>query len=80
MTKTRNNKFKQSKKNTSSKAHTTGGNDLEQKYSLASIDEGNEIGGFKHSNTLFGILGISTLLYYVYYKQNILQYNNSFRL
>ena len=36
MTKTRNNKFK---KNKSSKARTSGGNDLEQKYSLASIDE-----------------------------------------
>jgi hypothetical protein len=68
MTKTRNNKLK---KNKSSKAHTSGGNDLEQKYSLASIDEGNEIGGFKHSNTIFGFLGITSLLYYVYYRQNI---------
>lgn len=68
MTKTRNNKLK---KNSSSKARNRGGNDLEQKYSLASIDEGNEIGGFKNSNTIFGILGIGSLLYYVYYKQNI---------
>lgn len=76
MTKTRNNKF--NKKNKSFKS--SGGTDLNQKYSLASIDEGSELGGFKHSNTMLGILGISTLLYYVYYKQNILQYNNSFRL
>lgn len=67
MTKTRNNKF--NKKNKSIKS--SGGSDLTQKYSLASIDEGNELGGFKHSNTILGILGISTLLYYVYYKQNI---------
>jgi hypothetical protein len=66
MTKTRNNKIKKNKSIKSS-----GGTDLTQKYSLASIDEGNEIGGFKHSNTVFGILGIGSLLYYVYYKQNI---------
>ena len=45
--------------------------DLNQKYSLASIDEGNELGGFKHSNTILGVLGVGSLLYYVYYKQNI---------
>ena len=48
-----------------------GGTDLSQKYSLASIDEGVEIGGFKHSNTILGFLGVGSLLYYVYYKQNI---------
>jgi len=62
MTKTRN-KF--NKKNKSIKSR--GGTDLEQKYSLASIDEGN--------NDLFtniiGFLGVGSLLYYVYYKQNI---------
>lgn len=62
MTKTRNNKFK---KNKSIKSN--GGSDLEQKYSLASIDEGNELGRF---NTIIGFLGIGGLLYYVFYKQN----------
>jgi hypothetical protein len=69
MNKTRN-KF--NKKNKSIKStKSTGGRDLNQKYSLASIDEGNELGGFKHSNTILGFLGVGTLLYYVYYKQNI---------
>ena len=66
MTKTRN-KF--NKKNKSIKS--SGGTDLSQKYSLASIDEGSELGGFRHSNTILGILGVGSLLYYVYYKQNI---------
>ena len=61
------NKF--NKKNKTIKSR--GGTDLEQKYSLASIDEGSELGGFKHSNTILGILGVGSLLYYVYYKQNI---------
>jgi hypothetical protein len=65
MSKTRNNKLKKNKTIKSS-----GGSDLNQKYSLASIDEGTEIGGFKHSNTIFSILGLGTL-YYIYYKQNI---------
>jgi hypothetical protein len=69
MNKTRN-KF--NKKNKSIKStKSSGGTDLNQKYSLASIDEGNEIGGFKHSNTILGFLGVGTLLYYVYYKQNM---------
>ena len=69
MSKTRN-KF--NKKNKSIKStKSSGGTDLNQKYSLASIDEGNELGGFKHSNTILGFLGVGTLLYYVYYKQNI---------
>jgi hypothetical protein len=69
MTKTRN-KF--NKKNKSIKStKSSGGTDLNQKYSLASIDEGNELGGFKHSNTILGVLGVGSLLYYVYYKQNI---------
>ncbi len=67
MNKTRNNRIK---KNKSIKS-TNGGTDLNQKYSLASIDEGNELGGFKHSNTILGFLGVGSLLYYVYYKQNI---------
>ena len=67
MTKTRNNKF--NKKNKSIKS--SGGTDFNQKYSLESIDEGDELGGFKHSNTILGFLGVGTLLYYVYYKQNI---------
>jgi hypothetical protein len=66
MTKTRN-KF--NKKNKSIKS--TGGTDLNQKYSLASIDEGSELGGFKHSNTIIAILGVGSLLYFVYNKQNI---------
>jgi hypothetical protein len=66
MTKTRN-KF--NKKNKSTKSR--GGTDLEQKYSLASIDEGSELGGFKHSNTILAFLGVGSLLYYVYHKQNI---------
>ena len=66
MTKTRNNKF--NKKNKSVKS--IGGTDFNQKYSLASIDEGSELGGFKHSNTILGILGVGSLIYYVYYKQN----------
>jgi hypothetical protein len=66
MTKTRN-KF--NKKNKSIKS--SGGTDLNQKYSIASIDEGSELGGFRHSNTILGILGVGSLLYYVYYKQNI---------
>ena len=75
MTKTRNNKF--NKKNKSIK--TSGGTDLSQKYSLASIDEGNEIGGFTHSNTIFSVLGISSLLYYIYYvnKLNFKNLDNS---
>ena len=67
MTKTRNNKF--NKKNKTFKS--SGGTDFNQKYSLASIDEGNELGGFKHSNTILGVLGVGSLLYYVYTKQNI---------
>ena len=47
------------------------GGDLTQKYSLASIDEGSELGGFKHSNTILAVLGVGSLLYYVYTKQNI---------
>ena len=66
MTKTRN-KF--NKKNKSIKS--SGGTDLNQKYSIASIDEGSELGGFRHSNTILGILGVSSLLYYVYYNKNI---------
>ena len=66
MNKTRN-KF--NKKNKSIKS--TGGTDLNQKYSLASIDEGSELGGFKHSNTIIAILGVGSLLYFVYNKQNI---------
>jgi hypothetical protein len=66
MTKTRN-KF--NKKNKTVKS--TGGTDLNQKYSLASIDEGSELGGFKHSNTILAVLGVGSLLYYVYTKQNI---------
>ena len=67
MTKTRN-KFNKKKKSIKSR----GGTDLNQKYSLASIDEGSEHGGFKYSNTIIGFLGVGTLLYYVFYnKQNI---------
>lgn len=69
MNKTRN-KF--NKKNRTFKStKSSGGTDLNQKYSLASIDEGSELGGFKHSNTIIGILGVGSLLYYVYYKQNM---------
>lgn len=60
MNKTRNNKFKKNKSIKSS-----GGSDLEQKYSLASIDDGNELGRF---NNIIGFLGIGGLLYYVFYK------------
>ncbi len=67
MTKTRNNKL--NKKNKSSKVRASGGNDLEQKYSLASIDDDNGVG--LHANIVIGILGIGTLLYYTFYKQNI---------
>ena len=66
MTKTRNNKFNKKNKPTKS----SGGTDFNQKYSLASIDEGSELGGFKHSNAIIGVLGIGSLLYYVYNKQN----------
>jgi len=66
MTKTRNNKF--NKKNKTIKS--SGGTDLNQKYSLASIDEGSELGGFKHSNSILAVLGVGSLLYYVYNKQN----------
>ena len=69
MNKTRN-KFNKKNKTVKS-TKSSGGTDLNQKYSLASIDEGSELGGFKHSNTIIGILGVSSLLYYVYYKQNI---------
>jgi hypothetical protein len=67
MTKTRNNKFIKKNKLFSS----SGGKDLSQKYSLASIDEGSELGGFKHSNSILAVLGIGSLIYYIYYKQNI---------
>jgi hypothetical protein len=69
MNKTRN-KFNKKNKTVKS-TKSSGGTDLNQKYSLASIDEGSELGGFKHSNTIIGILGVSSLLYYVYYKQNM---------
>ena len=69
MTKTRNKFNKKNKSNKSIKS--TGGTDLNQKYSLASIDEGSELGGFKHSNTIIAILGVGSLLYFVYNKQNI---------
>jgi hypothetical protein len=72
MTKTRNKLNKKNKTIKSNKStKSSGGTDLEQKYSLASIDEGSELGGFKHSNTILGVLGIGSLLYYVYYKKNI---------
>jgi len=68
MTKTAN---KSNKKRDKSNKKNIGG-DLTQKYSLASIDEGSELGGFKHSNSILGILGVGSLLYYIYYgKQNI---------
>jgi hypothetical protein len=70
MTKTRNNKNNNKNKNNKS-TKSSGGTDLNQKYSLASIDEGSELGGFKHSNTILGVLGVGSLLYYVYYKKNI---------
>lgn len=75
MSKTRNNKTNKTKKNSSQhiKIKVKGGEvDLEQKYSLESIDEENELGRFKYSNTIIGILGIGALLYNVYYvnKQN----------
>jgi hypothetical protein len=57
-----------SNKNNKSNNKSFGG-DLIQKYSLASIDEGNELGRFKHSNTILGILGVGSLLYYVYYSK-----------
>jgi hypothetical protein len=58
-------------KNKSNKKNKNIGGDLTQKYSLSSIDEGSELGGFKHSNSILGILGVSSLLYYIYYgKQN----------
>ena len=72
MTKTgnKNNKINKNNKNKSNKKNT--GGDLTQKYSLASIEEGSELGGFKHSNSILGILGVGSLLYYIYYgKQNI---------
>ena len=69
MTKTRNKFNKKNKTIKSTKS--SGGTDLEQKYSLASIDEGSELGGFRHSNTILGILGVGSLVYYVYYKQNM---------
>jgi hypothetical protein len=68
MTKTGN---KKNKSNNNKKNKNIGG-DLTQKYSLASIDEGSELGGFKYSNSILGILGVGSLLYYIYYgKQNI---------
>ena len=69
MNKTRN-KFNKKNKTVKS-TKSSGGTDLNQKYSLASIDEGSELGGFKHSNTILGFLGVASLLYYVYYKKNI---------
>lgn len=70
MTKTGN---KSNKKNKSNKNNNKNiGGDLTQKYSLASIDEGSELGGFTHSNSILAILGVGSLLYYIYYgKQNI---------
>jgi hypothetical protein len=64
MTKTRN----KIKKNKSIKS-SNGGTDLNQKYSLASIDDDNGLG--LHTNIAIGILGIGTLLYYTFFKQNI---------
>ena len=71
MTKTGNKSNKKNKSNNKSNKKNIGG-DLTQKYSLASIDEGSELGGFTHSNSILGILGVGSLLYYIYYgKQNI---------
>jgi hypothetical protein len=78
MSKTRNNKTHNSKKNNSQhiKIKVKGGKiDLEQKYSLESIDEGNELGGFKYSNIIIGFLGIGALLYNVYYVNNKIDKN-----
>jgi len=69
MNKTRNKFNKKNKTIKSTKS--SGGTDLDQKYSLASIDEGSELGGFKHSNTILAFLGVGSLLYYVYHKQNM---------
>jgi hypothetical protein len=66
MTKTHNN-LKNNKKKTI-KINNGGKSDLSQKYSLNSIDEGVELGGFKYSNNIIGVLGISLFLYYVYLK------------
>ena len=62
------NKKNKSNKNKSNNKNI--GGDLIQKYSLASIDEGSELGGFKHSNTVLGILGVGSLLYYIYYGKH----------
>ena len=40
---------------------------LSQKYSLETINEGVELGGFKHSNDIIGVLGLSLFIYYIYY-------------
>lgn len=73
MTKTGNKSNKKNKSNNKSNNKNKNiGGDLTQKYSLASIDEGSELGGFTHSNSILGILGVGSLLYYIYYsKQNI---------
>ena len=74
MNKTHNNNFYKKTKTKTNKSK--GGAEFNKKYSLESIDEGNEIGGFKHSNTIISIFGIGSLLYYVFYKQNMMNNTN----
>jgi hypothetical protein len=50
-----------------------GGNttaDLEQTYSLESLNQGYELGGFSYSNIFLGILGLGTIWYMVNQEQN----------
>jgi hypothetical protein len=39
--------------------------DLEQTYSLESLNQGYEVGGFSYSNILLGILGLGTIWYMI---------------
>ncbi len=67
MSKTRNNKNCNNTSSKCSKKIKVKGGDLEQKYSLESINEDNDLGKFKFSNIIIGFFGISALLYNVIY-------------
>jgi hypothetical protein len=67
MIKFHNNFNKTNKNNKNNKNTNEKKINLSQKYSLETIDEGVELGGFKHSNDIIGVLGLSLFIYYIYY-------------
>lgn len=58
------------KKTFKNRGTNKGGNnkDLTQKYSLESLDQSYELGGFSYSNIMVGLLAIGTIVYMIQHK------------